>query len=477
MPIPLTEQRLIASVRATITAHGMIHRGDGVVVAVSGGPDSVALLTVLDRLKPVMDFWMIVAHVDHKLRPDSREDADFVRELGDRLGVRVEVKEVDVREAAAAQDVSIEEAGRRVRYEFFEEVRTRTKADTIATAHQMDDRLETFFLRLFRGTTLTGLGGIPAVRGRLIRPLIESSKQEILQFLHEEKISYRVDQSNLEVNTDRNFIRNSLFPLIADRFASFHKPLLRTMEMVRQEEELLSELASELYSGAVRANSKQLILDAKVLRAARPILGARAIVRALYALSGPEQRWTQVHVDTVMKVIQGDNPSARVNLPGGIVLFREYDRIRLLMDRPEAAPSCRAVVVTGPSEIEIPSVGMILRFRILEPSKEDRFVSAPSHVAYFDADAVGFPFELRPARPGERFRPWGSSGTRKVKKILIDHKVPVRLRRKLPLLIKEGEILWIPGIRRGRGAAVGPSTRRVLEVSIVERREIPGSST
>ncbi len=206
----------------------------------------MALLHVLHMLSQDWGFRIIAGHLDHGLRPDAVADAEFVQDMTEGLGIRSVVERVNVREEAASHGISVEEAGRRARYSFFERVRSEFGAGAIATAHHRDDALETFFLRVLRGSSHTGLQGIPAKRGHIIRPLIKARRTEILVFLQERHLPFRIDQTNLEVDTDRNFIRNRLFPVVEERFPGFRAPLGRSMELIEQEDAFLAGEAMTL---------------------------------------------------------------------------------------------------------------------------------------------------------------------------------------------------------------------------------------
>jgi len=444
----------------------------GVVIGVSGGPDSVALLHLLNMLSLDMGFRIAVAHLDHGLRPESPSDAEFVRAMARKLGAPVRLKKVEVAALASAHGVSVEEEGRRVRYAFFEKVRDSAGCDVIATAHHMEDQIETFFLRLFRGSTLRGLGGIPAKRDRVIRPLIRTRRSHILRFLEEEQIPYRVDTSNLDAATDRNFVRNRIVPVMAERFPDFREPLTRTIGMIHDEDRFLDELATDLYKQAIIKAGDDLTMDVDLLRRAPDVLLSRALLKALYDLSGPDVRWTSAHVNAVISLVLNQSPSATVQLPGGIVLRREYCRIisGSIQKAAKEGASGKAgyeITVSAPGRVLVPQSDSVLTFRLLDrnPGATCELPAIPD-TAFFDAEKAGFPLTIRSPVPGDRFKPWGIEGTRKLKKILIDLKIPVRLRAGLPLLVKDGEILWVPGIRRGRGAAVDSSTKTILEVTL-----------
>ncbi|MCA1961774.1 MAG: tRNA lysidine(34) synthetase TilS [Desulfomonile sp.] len=469
MVLKSAQERLLNIVRSTIRKYGMIARGDGVVVAVSGGPDSVALLHLLHALRAECSFWIVAAHLDHRLRPESGKDREWVRRMAAELGIPVQTLGVEVRGLAAKDGISIEEAGRVARYAFLEQTRARFGARLIATAHHRDDEIETFFLRILRGSSLVGLRGIPPVRGNIIRPLIGATRAEVLAFLSEERIPYLTDSTNLDTETDRNFLRNRLFPVIGERFPHFGAPLGRTLQLVADEEDFLEREASQLYAEAVSSAENGLVLDIPVLLAAAPVLAARVVLASLYALSGPRVRWTRIHVDAILNLLRSGNPSARLTLPGGLFLVREYGRMYLGNRVIEPTLASWELPVFGPGTLEVPDAGVALRFRIIEDNREvPRFLDGRRTVV-FDADVVPFPLTIRSPRPGDRFRPWGMEGTRRLKKVLIDLKVPVAQRHRIPLVVKGDAILWIPGIRRSREAPVRmDATTHVLEVSLVE---------
>ncbi len=445
----------------------MIQSGQGVVVGVSGGPDSIALLHVLNALRKELSFWIVAAHLDHQLRIRSDADARFVREAADELGLRVEMTRVHVGELAAKHGVSVEEAGRRARYAFFEEVRVATGANTIATAHHRDDAIETFFLRILRGSSLTGLRGIPPVRGKVVRPLIDIPRMDILRFLEDQGIQYLVDSTNLGIEADRNFIRNRILPVVRTRFPNFTGPLVRTLELVADEEAFMDQQASELYSRVVSETEKGLEIDLPALSEAPQVLSSRVILAALYSLSGPETRWSRKHVDNILRIAMGENPSAHLDLPGGQNLRREYDRLILSRSASDELTPAFLISAPGPGTYPIPNTRHSIAFRVISRDKPLPMFLNSKGKALFAAEEVPFPLTIRSCLPGDRIKPWGIEGTRKVKDLLIDLKVPVRDRKKIALLVKGNRVLWIPGIRRSREAPVRPDTQRILEVRLL----------
>lgn len=455
------------SVKAAIAEHRMIERGSTVVVGVSGGPDSVALMNVLNSLASELDFKVVVVHMDHALREDSSADADFTAAAAAHLGLQCRIKRVNVKVIAADRSVSVEEAGRVARYEFFAEVAAEFDASKIATAHHLDDEIETFFLRLFRGSSIQGMQGIRPVYDRVIRPFIRTTRVQILDFLHMSGIEYRSDPTNLETNIDRNFIRGRVLPCIRERFPNYGKPLERTMELIRQEDRFIAQIAERVCEDTVTVDKLALSLNLTRLRKANPVIVSRVILSALHKMLGPQVRLGRVHVRSVEKLLYSEKPSGFVVLPGGLKVRRSYDQMLISLEPQEKLEHAYQTQITGPGIYQLPPSPTKIRIQlssrgILDPKSADG-----KRRAFFDADSAAFPMTLRNTVPGDRLNLWGMEGSRKVKKIFIDLKVPREQRKLIPLLVKDSEILWIAGVRRGSGAGVTDSTREVVEVEII----------
>ncbi|MBI5252624.1 MAG: tRNA lysidine(34) synthetase TilS [Desulfomonile tiedjei] len=458
------ENSLTESVKALITQYRMIEPGSMVVIAVSGGPDSTALMRILSSLTSQLDFGIVVAHLDHALRADSFADAEFTAHAAADLGLPCRIKRVDVRALAADRSMSLEEAGRMARYEFFAEVAEEFSASTIATAHHLDDEIETFFLRIFRGSSIQGLQGIRPAHRRIIRPFIRTTRSEILNYAESQSIEYRTDPTNLETTTDRNFIRGRVLPCVRERFPSFKKPLERTMELLRQEEDYVAGLAEQLYKETVTQKESGLSLNITRLREAHTVLVSRVILSALYKVCGQQVRVGRVHIKSATSLVYSAKPSGSVTLPGNLFLRRNYEELLIATKRPEAFETRHQIEITGPGVYEFPPSGFKIRIRLAVRREHDPKDADGKHRAVFDAKNAAFPLILRSTLTGDRFHPWGMGGSRKLKKIFIDLKIPRDQRKSIPLLVKDGEILWIAGVRRGRGARVTPKTSQVLEV-------------
>ncbi len=452
------------SVKSIISAYKMILPGTTVILGVSGGPDSVALMNVLHVLKTDLRCSIHVAHLDHALRPDSRADAEFTCQAAERLELPCSIRREDVRTLAASLSMSLEEAGRKARYDYFQQLLRKYPGGRIATAHHVDDTIETFFLRILRGSSLQGIQGIRPVHGDIIRPFAHTTRNEILEYLQNTGVQYRIDPTNLTISADRNFIRHDVIPAVQERFPQYRKPLARTMELIGQEDRFISLQASELFSRAVQSIDSGLVLSIEQLRQADEVLVARVIIMALYETAGPHARIGRVHVESMKQMIYSENPSGRINLPSRLEAVRSYSELRIVRKETTFQASRIETEIHGPGTYQFGPAGPRISFEIIPAARIDVSSSDGAETAFFDAEQAAFPLMLRSVLPGDRCRPWPGKGSRKIKSILIDAKIPRHMRRLVPLLFRGNECLWIGGLRRGDAAPVTDMTRTVLKV-------------
>jgi tRNA(Ile)-lysidine synthase len=444
--------------------------GEPLLIGVSGGPDSVALLDAL-----VQSGWLPhVCHLNHKLRgADSDADAEFVRQLAQRYQLAVTVEARDVGGFASERKISIEDAARRARHEFFSSVSARTGTDKLALAHTADDQVETFLLRLFRGAGAPGLIGIWPVRQigslRVIRPLLNVRRQEVLEYLTGKQLSCRADASNLDTRFTRNRIRHELLPLLEKEFnPGIRDVLLRTAEILRDEDSYLLGHVVQAFYPAVCKN------DAVHLRkfADCPVAVQRRLLRIwLGGRDESEMRFTFDHIEAVRELAVVECPSAEAHLPEDVVVYREYEWLRKAR-RDELEPVCGRWRLNLPGETVIRELGVRLVTecdpRALETFSGNRQgVLNPPHFKEesFDADTLGGSPFIRTWQEGDRFRPLGMSCDKKLQDFFVDEKVPRLQRRRVPLLCAfDGRIAWVVGHRIAEPFKMTQQTQRVLRV-------------
>lgn len=444
-------------------AEGLINSGDTIVAGVSGGPDSVALLHVLCELSKEKGFSVVAAHVHHGLRPEADRELEMVRDLCQGLGVPFYAERVEVMRLAREKKRSVEDAGREERYRVLEEIRQRCGAVSIAVAHHRNDQAETVLMHLIQGTAPHGLQGMLPRRGRVIRPFLDIERSEIMAYLEQQNLPYCIDLSNNDKTYLRNRIRLELIPLLKERFnPAIVDAVARLARIMREENGYWEEqAASKLQEiGEFDANGQVIALDAAALNALPGALQRRIL---WLVLSGKGRRRISYHdVERVLGLIKARRSGGRVRITGGLWLRREYGRIVIDASKgPAPAAFCYPLVVPG--RLEVPEAGITLVTRFLDSADQTR-----SGTWLFDWDVMEKPLFVRSKRPGDRFRPSGFNGTRKLKDYLIDLKVPRSKRDRIAVLASESEIYWVIGYRTAERGRVGPETKRFLEVEIVK---------
>lgn len=289
----------------TIKRYNLIQSGDKVVLGVSGGPDSISMLNILNEIKEEWQFEIYVAHINHMIRKEANDDEKYVQQYCEKNNIQCFVKRVNVQEIANIQKIGTEEAGRNIRYEFFEEVLQKVGANKIAIAHNKNDKIETIVMNLLRGSGLSGLKGIEPIREqRIIRPLIECERQEIEQYCEQYKLEPRIDKTNFENDYTRNRIRNIVIPYIKNEF---NPNIIETMDRLSQvatEESNYIELQVEkIYQKLlIERSQKQIILKLKEFNQQEKVIKNRLILLVVRELMGSTQRIEKVHIEDIIKL-------------------------------------------------------------------------------------------------------------------------------------------------------------------------------
>jgi tRNA(Ile)-lysidine synthase len=435
--------------------------GEPLLVGVSGGPDSVALLSLL-----VEGSWRPhVCHLNHQLRgSESDADAEFVRTLADHYQLPVTIDSRDIPAVAAGRKLSVEDAARRVRLEFFAEVAARTGITKLALAHTADDQVETFLMRLLRGAGVPGLVGIWPERKlgslRVIRPLLKVRRSEIIEYLNNKKFSYRTDPSNLDTRFTRNRVRHELLPMLERDFnPAIREVLLRTAEILRDEDFYLLKHVAQTYY--MRTSHDDALQVAKLREF--PVAVQRRLIR--FWLGGEDesgQRFTFDHIEAVRELVASDSPSAELHLPDDLIVYREYEWLRK-SPREELLPvqGCWPFKMDGDTVIR--ELGATL---VSHPERSEGALSKQEGTECFDANALGNKLFVRTWKEGDRFQPLGMTESKKLQDFFVDEKVPRRQRGRVPLLCaSDGRIAWVAGVRIAEPFKVTEGTRRILRIS------------
>jgi tRNA(Ile)-lysidine synthase len=453
---------------------------DPLLVAVSGGPDSVALLHLLLVVRDSLGVGLEAAHLDHSLRGEEGTlDAQFVSELAASEGLTLHRRRVDVPALHEDEGGSIEALARRERYAFLNEARAVAGARWIVTGHIADDQVETFLMNLLRGAGPRGLGGMLSVGpGPMCRPLLSSWRSEILEFLEANDIDYRLDSTNEDLSLTRNRIRHRLVPLLERDFGA---PVLRTLaresQLMNDLDEFLSLesdriLKGLVYDEEVPAAPHEIRIDIPGLKAYPRVLERSVIRAALEDLAGGLEEITLAHVDALLELVHRSEGSGSVDLPRGLLARREYEQLVLSSseendDTHTAPPASPPLDLNHPGELRWGRVHLRWTLTRADAVNPEEWAEGPEKI-FFDIEGSVPPVYLRAVRPGDRLEPKGMEGSQKLSDLFINRKVLRHLRTWVPLLCDNGgqedgeRILWVVGQRRSRHAQVAPETSQVV---------------
>lgn len=449
------------------------------LVAVSGGPDSMALLHLLSRLATDFDVRLGVAHLNHCLRDASADrEAELVRQAAATLRYPCHIGRARILKVKQKLGLSLEEAARRVRYAFLNKTMARGGYNKLALGHQSNDNAEQVLMALLRGTGPRGLAGIAPVRGkRIIRPLIDARRSQIETFVANEGIACVLDESNDDLRFARNRIRHRLLPLLASEYnPRIETHLNQLADVMRTEEAWIDVLAAAEYKKAVLACEKGTIaLSVQTMNQNHPALARRLVRQAIEDLAGTLRRITFSHVQSVLRLLTDGCGEKVLHLPGGIRARRTDDRLTLMVatsrrrkagqpavDRKSA--SATEIPFPLPASVEIKALGIGLRFCTCHPDQLPPWTDVDRHQAHFDLARIAFPLTLRPAIPGDRITPLGAPGSQKLKKFFIDHRIHRQARAMAPVLTDRERIIWLVGQRIDDHVKVTAQTSQVLSV-------------
>jgi tRNA(Ile)-lysidine synthase len=435
----------------------LVSPGDRVLVALSGGADSVALLHLLHGLAPSFPFTLHAAHLDHGMRPESARDAAFVRGLCEELEVPLATARIDVPARAGELGLGLEEAAREARRDFLRRTAAEQGCRVIALGHHRGDQSETFLHRLLRGSGLSGLAAMRPRSGLFIRPLLFSSREQIRQYLAERGLTHVEDASNADPAFTRNRIRHELIPLLQTFNPRVEEHLARLSRRIALEEDYWRGEEERHLAALGRPGEGERRLDRAALAALHPALGARVIRRALEDVRGDLRGIAAVHIEGVETMVTEGPSQAEIHLPGVWAACR-YDRLWLRGTPPPPSEPFE-FAVPAPGDYPLPDGGRLRVELVEEPWGEDWAT------VEFASTALPFPLTVRSFRPGDRFRPEGMKGSKKLKDFFIDSKIDRETRRCLPLVVGR-EIVWVAGVRRCEGCRPTRGGEKVLRLTV-----------
>lgn len=453
-----------------------LDRGRLLIAAVSGGPDSLAMLYALAHLRDILDLRLHVAHLDHRWRGDeSTADARFVERTCGSLDVPITLEEADVTTYRQSEGLSSEEAARDLRYDFLSRLSKQHGADGIALGHTADDQAETVLMNILRGTGLTGLRGIePAAervfnerRVTLLRPLLGVSREEIASYCRALRLEPREDRSNRSTDIRRNRVRLELIPMLEEYNPSIKDALRRLSESAARDLDYLEAGVDALWGTLAVMSYGYVTLDRRAVSAMAPGLRGHLLRRAVLTVKGNLKDVNQGHVDAITRLLDGPTGKA-VDLPGGIRVSVRYQEA--IITSTDVDP-CPLPPLDGQRPLNVPGETVLKGWRVtagmVDSDKSSGFdrepdTSAPG--ALLDSASLGVPLCVRSWQAGDRFQPLGMSGTKKLQDFFVDVRVPREWRDRVPLLVSPRGIAWVVGWRIAEWARVRSETSGVLDV-------------
>ncbi|MBC8246469.1 MAG: tRNA lysidine(34) synthetase TilS [Deltaproteobacteria bacterium] len=475
-------QELIQKFIKTVTDYQMFQDGDSVLVGVSGGSDSVALIHAFMKISSRFSLQLGVAHLNHALRgEESEKDARFVATLARTHELLFFSKTVNIPQLQKQFGGSLETHGRRERYRFFLKIAGTEGYDQISLGHHADDNAELVLMNLIRGSGLKGVSGIPPVRTgnrgqcRIIRPLIRCTKDEIIAFLNREELSYRVDRSNENMTFLRNRVRHQLLPMLRESYNPGIDAALNRFAIISRSDDVWmnSEARSLFEEALLKADVDRIVLDIHRLRKMFPAVQRRVLREAIRRVKGDLRRIRFDHIASALTFLNEEDCRGSIDLPGRIrvqcgfgtlVVVREAAPLRELKTGDGISPGIEyQYKIHGPCTVDIKEVPMRFTFSRVHRTQVSTLVGSGDLTAYFDMDKLAFPLVLRNPRPGDRFWPLGMKGTQKVSRFLMNNKVPRSDRARRPVMTSREKVVWVVGYRIDASVKIGDNTRTVLK--------------
>jgi tRNA(Ile)-lysidine synthase len=457
---------LLQKVEKTIEKFNMLSIGDHVLAGLSGGPDSVCLLHVLKELKIKYKLKISASYIDHGLRPnETPKEIEFCQKICSDLDVPFYTKSVDVREFAKQEKINLQEAARILRYGALDQISLNIKADKIVIAHNSDDQAETLIMRLLRGSGPAGLCGIPPVRKKIIRPLIEIERVEIEEYLNKRNIQYIKDPSNESLKYLRNKIRHTLMPVIKSISPQATKIISKTADIIREENDYINVAVTKALMRLMSRKTDQKVelfcnpmevLNIVILRRA-----LRVAIDSVKDLKGIEFD----HIEKIIDLIKKGKPGDRIYLPKGIKAIKNYSTLIISAEPPKKLPTYE---ISEAGEIFLQEASIVLYIEEVDREEVKDFGDGKNTV-YIDREKINFPLIVRSRKPGDFFYPFGFGKKKKLQDFFVDEKIPRDERDLIPIIENSGEIVFIAGYRLDDRYKIKHNTKRCLKIKIIPK--------
>jgi len=444
-----------------ISQKQLIKENDKILVTLSGGPDSVLLLHLLNKFKKKFTLTLAAVHINHSLRgKDSDNDEKFAVKLCNGLGIKLYIKKIDVKSYASKKKISIEEAARILRYDIFENLLIEINFDKIATGHILDDNAETVLLNLFKGAGFTGLSGIPIRRDKIIRPLLTISKEEILDYLKENKLKFRLDKSNKDNIYERNIIRNNILPIIKKEInPNISGALFRTSEIVRDIDRMISMLIIEKTDSLKIDENHKLTVPIKLFDEFKNINLKEFIRRILINKMNFSPQFNET--EEIMALLNKQTGKI-LNFRDNFIVVRE--RESLIFYRNYSVIDTSKIKININNSVFLKDLRQYLEIKKIDIAEME--LDNSKITEYIDAENINDDFEIRLWDKGDKFIPLGMQSFKKISDFLTEQKIPAHKKKDQLLLTNRTNIVWVVGLRIDNRFRITSKTREVIKLCL-----------
>ncbi|WFA07728.1 tRNA lysidine(34) synthetase TilS [Tissierella sp. Yu-01] len=453
---------MIKIVRDNIILNNLIEKDENIVIGVSGGPDSMALLYSLIELKDEFKFNIFVAHVNHGVRGDEADaDQEFVKNKANELKLPFYSINVDMDGYAKEKGITSEEAGRELRYGYFRKILRDNGGGKIAVAHNKNDQAETLLFRIMRGTGIDGLKGMDFIHGDIIRPLLNVSREKIEDYILENCIESVLDKTNLLPIYSRNKVRLELLPYIQENFnPNIVDVLWRLSRSSKIDSQYLGYITEEKYNLLVKYQSKNsIILDGELFNRESLSMKLRVIRKCIDNILGSLQGISEQHVTSLVELFNINETGKQLNLPNNIIGKVSY--LDFIIEKATINKKKDIEYILELGENKFSDIGVSINLSVYS---NDFKVNKDKNIRVFDYDKIIGKLKIRNRKDGDKFIPYGMKGTKKLKDYFIDKKVPKDLRDEIPLLIDDENIMWIMGYATNDLYKITKETKKFLVV-------------
>ncbi len=443
-----------AQVEAYMREHQMLDGADCVIAGVSGGADSVCLLWILKELEKRWGFSLTAVHVHHGIRgEEADEDEAYVQSLCRQWGISCRCIHVDVPHLARQENMTLEEAGRKARYDAFEAAEAQSGSARIAVAHHRDDNIETILMNLFRGSGLKGISGMEPMRGNVIRPLLCVRRSQIEAFLRQEGIAWRTDSTNLQTEYTRNKIRHTFLPMLEEAFPSAGEHLLRTAQLAGEAGRWIAGEACTFLEKNSAPCESGIQIDRAALQEQHPALQKEIVRQALVKSGVGLKDISGRHIEEIC-LLAGKGVGKSVSLPGKCEAKNGYETMRLGIRQEKRSAKCES-----------------FRMEVRQfPYKKTVKFPENRYTKWFDYDTITDTIVLRTRKTGDRIQVH-PNGSKKLKDYMIDVKIPREQRDQIPIVAAGNQVLWVVGYRISEAFQVKSGTKQIIQITLISENQ------